>query len=58
MYLWFENELKDAISRLNICHGNQIYNMDKKGARYTCPSGEEVVVPIHIKEIYTATPEN
>jgi hypothetical protein len=56
MYLWFESKLKDAISRLNIRHGNQIYNMDEKGARCACPSGEEVVVPIHIKEIYTATP--
>ena len=32
--------------------------MDEKGARCACPSGEEVVVPIHIKEIYTATPVN
>jgi hypothetical protein len=58
IYLWFKNELKGTISRLNICHGNQIYNMDKKGAEYTCPSGEEVVMPIYIKEIYIATPEN
>jgi len=58
VYLWFENELKGIISRLNICHGNQIYNMDEKGTRCACPSGEEIVVPIHIKEIYTATPEN
>jgi hypothetical protein len=32
--------------------------MDKKGTRCACLSGKKVVVPIHIKEIYTATPEN
>jgi len=32
--------------------------MDKKGARCACPSGEEVVVAIHMKEIHAATPVN
>jgi hypothetical protein len=32
--------------------------MDKKGARVYIPIGEEVVVPIGIKEIYTGIPEN
>jgi hypothetical protein len=32
--------------------------MDKKGARVYMPTGEEVVVPIRIKEIYTGIPEN
>jgi len=32
--------------------------MDKKGARVYIPIGEEVVVPIRIKEIYTGIPEN
>jgi hypothetical protein len=32
--------------------------MDKKGARVYIPTGEEVVVPIRIKEIYTGIPEN
>jgi len=32
--------------------------MDKKGARVYMPIGEEVVVPIRIKEIYTGIPEN
>ena len=32
--------------------------MDESGVRVGCPSGEEVVVPAHIKELYTASPEN
>jgi hypothetical protein len=32
--------------------------MDKKGARVYIPIGEEVVVPIRIKEMYTGIPEN
>jgi hypothetical protein len=32
--------------------------MDKKGARVCIPAGEEVVIPIRIKEIYTGIPEN
>jgi hypothetical protein len=32
--------------------------MDEKGARICIPIGEEVIVPIGIKEIYTGIPEN
>jgi len=32
--------------------------MDEKGARVYIPAGEEVVVPIRIKEIYTGIPQN
>ena len=32
--------------------------MDEKGARICMPAGEEVIVPIGIKEIYTGIPEN
>ena len=32
--------------------------MDKKGARVYIPIGEEVVVPIRIKEMYIGIPEN
>ena len=32
--------------------------MDEKGARIYMPAGEEVVVPIGIKEMYTGIPEN
>jgi predicted transglutaminase-like cysteine proteinase len=32
--------------------------MDKKGVCIYIPAGEEVIVPIGIKEIYTGIPEN
>jgi hypothetical protein len=32
--------------------------MDEKGARVCIPAGEEIVVPIGIKEMYTGIPEN
>jgi hypothetical protein len=32
--------------------------MDEKGCRLACPTGEEVVVPIGIKEMYMGIPEN
>jgi hypothetical protein len=32
--------------------------MDELGARVGCPRGEDVVVPIEVKELYTASPEN
>jgi hypothetical protein len=32
--------------------------MDETGARVGCPKGEEVVVPIELKELYTSSPEN
>ncbi|KAH9208524.1 hypothetical protein DL95DRAFT_267104, partial [Leptodontidium sp. 2 PMI_412] len=32
--------------------------MDEKGARVYMPAGEEVVVLISIKEMYTGIPEN
>ena len=32
--------------------------MDEKGARIACPSGQEVVVPIRIKEMYVRILKN
>jgi hypothetical protein len=32
--------------------------MDELGARIGCPRGEHVIVPIEVKELYTASPEN
>jgi hypothetical protein len=32
--------------------------MDEKGARIACPAGEEVVVPVGIKEMYIGVPQN
>jgi hypothetical protein len=32
--------------------------MDKSEARISCPTGEHIIVPIEVKELYTASPEN
>ncbi|XMA11516.1 hypothetical protein WAI453_004307 [Rhynchosporium graminicola] len=32
--------------------------MDESGARVGCPTGERVIVPFEVKELYTASPEN
>jgi hypothetical protein len=38
--------------------GKYIYDMDKKEYRIACPAGEEVVVPVRIKEMYVGVPKN
>jgi len=35
-----------------------VLNIDESGARVGCPSGEYVIVPTEVKELYTASPEN
>src|SRR5438045_5677836 len=35
-----------------------VLNMDESGAQIGCPTEEEVVVPIQVKELYTSSPEN
>jgi hypothetical protein len=55
---WFETEYRPALLQTGIRHGRNIYNMDEKGVRVCMPAGEEVIVPIGIKEIYTGIPEN
>src|SRR2546421_332473 len=54
---WFETEYRPALEATGIRHGEHIHNMDEKGARICVPAGEEVVVPIGIKEMYTGIPE-
>lgn len=55
---WFEKEYRPALEYTQIKSGKYIHNMDEKGARIACPAGEEVVVPIGIKEMYVGVPEN
>jgi hypothetical protein len=55
---WFETKYRPALEQTGICYSNRIYNMDEKGARVCMPAGEEVIVLIGIKEIYTGIPEN
>lgn len=47
-----------TLLELNIHDGEDIHNMDESGARVGCLRGEEVVVPIEIKELYTSSPKN
>jgi hypothetical protein len=55
---WFDTKLRPRIKERDICHSWQIWNMDESGSRVGCPKGEEVIVPINIKELYTSSPEN
>jgi len=32
--------------------------MDESRARIRCPGGEDVMVPVNVKELYMASPEN
>ena len=32
--------------------------MGESGARISCPTSEHVIMPIEVKELYTASPEN
>ena len=55
---WFEKEYRPALEFTGIRQGRYIHNIDEKGARLACPSGQEVVVPIGVKEMYVGIPEN
>jgi hypothetical protein len=55
---WFEKEYRLALEFTGIRSGKYIHNMDEKGAWVACPIGQEVVVPIGIKEMYVGIPEN
>jgi hypothetical protein len=55
---WFEKEYKPGLEFMRIKHKKYIRNIGKKGCHIACPLGEEVVVPIRIKEIYVRVPEN
>jgi hypothetical protein len=55
---WFKNVLRPVIYRRDIQNKSRIHNMDEKGARLGCPAGQEVIVPVYIKEMYTRVPEN
>jgi hypothetical protein len=56
----FEREYKLVLEYCGIGpeDGKYIHNIDEKGARISLLSGQEVVVPIGIKEMYVGIPEN
>jgi hypothetical protein len=55
---WFENVLRPAIYQRDIYDRSRIHNIDEKGARLGCLAGQEVIVPVYIKEMYTRVLEN
>jgi hypothetical protein len=55
---WFEKEYKPALEFTGAKSRKYIHNIDKKGCRLTCPTKEDVVVPVRIKEMYVGVPEN
>ncbi|EKD16925.1 putative transposase [Drepanopeziza brunnea f. sp. 'multigermtubi' MB_m1] len=57
---WFYTELVLAIQfcGIKLKDKHRIANIDEKGARICMPAGEEVIVPIGIKEMYTGIYEN
>jgi len=54
---WFD-KYKTTLAKYSIKRGKNIHNIDESGARVRCPKGEEVVVPIEVKEMYTSLLEN
>jgi hypothetical protein len=54
---WFD-KYRTTLAKYSIKKRKNIHNMDESGARVGCPKGEEVVVPIEVKEMYTSSPEN
>jgi DDE superfamily endonuclease len=54
---WF-SDYRQTLDKYGICKPKNILNMDESGARVGCPTREEVVVPIEVKEMYTSSPEN
>ena len=46
------------LAKRNIKKAKNVYNFDESGVRIGCPRGEEVVVPIDVKELYCSSPEN
>ena len=54
---WFQ-KYQDCLAEYNITKGKNVLNMDESGARVGCPGGEDVIVPVEVKELYTASLEN
>jgi hypothetical protein len=55
---WFETEYRPTIDIIGIYYKRFIHNIDKKRTRVCMLAGEEIVVLIGIKEIYTGILEN
>ena len=54
---WFD-KYRATLAKYSIKRGKNIHNIDELGARVGCLKGEEVIVPIKVKEMYTSLLEN
>jgi hypothetical protein len=55
---WFEKEYKPALKVTRITKARYIHNIDEKGARIACPSSQDIIVLIGVKEMYVGIPKN
>jgi hypothetical protein len=55
--IWFQ-KYHDILEELYITKGKNVLNMDESGACIGYPTGKHVIIPIEVKELYTASPEN
>ncbi|RPA91771.1 hypothetical protein L873DRAFT_1866619 [Choiromyces venosus 120613-1] len=54
----FFTNYQETLDRYGIHRARYIYNIDKSGVRIGCPTGEIIIVPTEVKELYTVSPEN
>ncbi|RPA96088.1 hypothetical protein L873DRAFT_1791846 [Choiromyces venosus 120613-1] len=51
-------EYQNTLLKYGIKRAKYIFNMDESGVRIGCPTGEIIIIPTQVKELYTASPEN
>jgi len=51
-------DYQNTLSKYGIQQAKYVFNMDECDVRIGCSTGEIVVVPTEVKELYTASPEN
>ncbi|RPA89127.1 hypothetical protein L873DRAFT_1723181, partial [Choiromyces venosus 120613-1] len=54
---FFQN-YQNALAKYGNNRAKYIYNMDESGIRIGRPTGETLIVPSEVKDLYTASPEN
>ncbi|RPB00252.1 hypothetical protein L873DRAFT_1900650 [Choiromyces venosus 120613-1] len=54
----FFTNYQETLDHYGIHCARYIYNIDESEVRIGCPTGEIIVVPTEVKELYTASPEN
>ncbi|KAI0994223.1 hypothetical protein K3495_g13959 [Podosphaera aphanis] len=53
---WFK-EYAQTLEQYQITGGKQVINMDESSERVSCPHGQPIVIPSHVRELYTSSPE-